>query len=93
MARVPASPPEAGGDRPVARALLLIAWALVFWGTLVAGAMAWRSVEMGPSAAARLALDGAGREWGWIHLSCAGLAVVTWTAAGALLVRRRLDAG
>jgi hypothetical protein len=90
---VPASAPEARGDRPVARGLLFIGWTFVLWGTLVAGAVAWRSVQMGPAAAVTMALDGAGRDWGWVNLSCAGLAVVVWTALAVLLVRRRRDAG
>jgi len=88
--RVSASPPETRGDRPLARALLFIGWTFVLWGTLVAGAVAWRSVQAGPAAAVRMALRGAGAEWGWINLSCAGLAVVVWTALGVLLVRRHL---
>jgi hypothetical protein len=91
--RVPASPPETHGDHPVGRGLLFIGWTLVLWGTLVAGAMAWRSVQFDLATAVRMALRGASPEWGWINLSCAGLAVVVWTALGVLLVRRHRDAG
>ena len=70
---------------------MLLGWTLVFWGTLVAGAVAWRSVEMGPAAAVRLAIEGAGREWAWISLGCAALAAVVWTAVGALVLRRYLQ--
>jgi hypothetical protein len=90
--RVPDSLPETSRGHPVLRALLLVGWTLVFWGTLVAAAVAWRSVEMGPAAAVRLVLQG-GREWGWISLGCAALAVVVWTAVGAWVVRRRLPGG
>jgi hypothetical protein len=90
---VPASPPEPRGDHPVGRGLLFIGWTFVLWGTLVAGAVAWRSVQVGPAAALRMALDGAGRDWGWVNLSCAGLAVMVWTVLGVLLVRRRRVAG
>jgi hypothetical protein len=92
MVPVPDSLPGPARGHPVVRTLMLIGWTLVFWGTLVAAAMAWRSVELGPAVAFRVALDDAGRDGGWISLSCAGLAVVVWTAVGVLLVRRRLGA-
>jgi hypothetical protein len=93
MGHVPDSLPETSRGHPVLRALMLVGWTLVLWGTLVAGTVAWRSAEMGPAAAVRLVLQGAGREWGWISLGCAALAVVVWTAVGALVVRRHLPGG
>jgi hypothetical protein len=92
MVPVPDSLPGPDRGHPVVRTLMLIGWTFVFWGTVVAGAMAWRSVEVGDAAAFRMALAGAGGDWGWISLSCAGLAVVVWTAVGVLLVRRGLGA-
>ena len=85
---VPDSLPETSRGHTVLRALMLVGWTLVFWGTLVAGAVAWRSVEIGPAAAVRLVLQGSGHEWGWVSLGCAALAIVVWTAVGALVVRR-----
>lgn len=80
----------------MARALLLIAWALVFWGTLVAGATAWRSVELGPATAVGRLVSGtstAPPAIGWVNLTCAVFAVAVWTTLAVLLVKRRRDSG
>jgi hypothetical protein len=76
----------------VTRPLMLLAWCLVFWGTLVVGAFlvkaatgslreAVESVEPGRSADA----------WAWANVSAAGLACVVWTIVVVTLVRRRRD--
>jgi hypothetical protein len=72
----------------------LIAWALVFWGTLVAGAIAWRSVELGPATAIGRLVSGTGTvppAIGWVNLTCAVIAVAVWTTLATLLVKRRRD--
>ena len=82
-----------GRGHPVARPVLFFLWTLVFWGTLVAGAVAWRSVEMGLAAAVRTLLAGTSAVspvWGWISLASAVFAVAVWTAVGILLARRHL---
>lgn len=94
---MPAKPPESGRSYPLARPLLFIAWALVFWGTLVAGAIAWRSVELGPATAVGQLVSGRGTApaaVGWVNLACAVFAVSVWTTLAVLLVKgRRDDAG
>jgi hypothetical protein len=87
---VPASAPESGRSYPLARPLLLIGWALVFWGTLVAGAIAWRSVELGPATAiGRIVSDTGPPGVGWVNLACAVFAVSVWTTLAILVVKRQ----
>jgi hypothetical protein len=67
-------------------------WTLVFWGTLVAGAIVWRSVEIGPAAAILLLVEGTPTvppALGRFSLVCAVVAVAVWTAVTVLLVKRR----
>lgn len=90
---MPDSPPaESGAGHPVARPVLLMLWALVCWGTLVAGAVVWRSFEIGPAAVVRLLVAGTPAvppALGRFSLACAVVAVAVWTTVALLLLRRR----
>jgi hypothetical protein len=90
---VPDNTPE--DDRrghPIARPVLFMLWTLVFWGTVVAGAIVWRSVEMGPAAVLRVLIVGTPTvppTLGRFSLACAVVAVAVWTTVAILLVKRR----
>jgi hypothetical protein len=91
---IPARAPESGRSYALARPLLLIAWALVFWGTLVAGAIVWKSVELGPATAIGRLVSGTSTgppTVGYVNLACAVFAVAAWTTLAVLLVKRRRD--
>jgi hypothetical protein len=88
---VPARPPESGRSYPLARPLLLIGWTLVLWGTLVAGALVWRSLQVGPLAAVLRLVSGTSSispTVGCANLACAIFAVCVWGTLAALLLRR-----
>ena len=81
-----------GAAHPVARPLLFVFWALVFWGTLTALAVVWRTVEIGLGDTLRLMMfgtPGVPAALGRFSLVCAVLAVLTWAAVAWVLLRRR----
>jgi hypothetical protein len=90
---VPDSAPEGGGrGHPVARPVLFMLWTFVFWGTLVAGAIVWRSLESGPAAVLRTLMVGTPTvppTLGRFSLGCAVVAVGVWTTVAVLVIKRR----
>ncbi len=93
---MPDNTPEDGGrGHAIARPVLFMLWTLVFWGTLVAGAIVWRSVEMGPAAVLRVLIAGTPTvppALGRFSLACAVVAVSVWTTVAIIVVRRRRGA-
>jgi hypothetical protein len=86
--------PDSAGSHPLARSLLLVFWAMVFWGTLSALAIAWRTVEIGLGTTLRLLLFGTPSvppALGRFSLVCAVLAVATWTTVAWIVLRGRRD--
>jgi hypothetical protein len=84
--------PDSGRGHPLGRSLLLLFWALVFWGTLTAVAMAWRTVESGLADTVRRLICGAPNvtpALGRFSLVCAVIAVCTWTTVAFMLLRKR----
>lgn len=70
-------------------------WTLVFWGTLVAVSLVWRSVELGPGDAIRMlvtARPGVSPTLGRLSLFCAVVAVAVWTTMAIFFVKSRKDA-
>ena len=74
----------------MSRALLVLAWALVLWGTLLLGATVAHALE-GGLRPALLALVPAGEEaaWAWVNVVAMTLALVAWPAAAAVVLRLR----
>ena len=84
--------PEDGARHSVARPLLFVLWALVFWGTLTAIAIAWRALEVGLGDTLRLLLFGTptvSPALGRFSLVCAVLAVGTWATVLWIVLRGR----
>jgi hypothetical protein len=85
------------GRHPLGRPLLLLFWALVFWGTLMALAIAWQIVDGGLADTLRRMISGAPNvspTLGRFSLACAVIALCTWTTVAWMLVRsRRLEPG
>ena len=83
-----------GRAHPLARRVLFMLWALVFWGTLTLVSIAWRTVEIGLGGTLRLMLfgtPGVPPTLGRFSLFCAVIALATWTTVGWMLVRGRRD--
>jgi hypothetical protein len=88
-------PAESDRGHPFGRALLFILWTLVFWGTLVAVSLVWRSVEVGPADAVRMlvvARPGVSPTLGRLSLLCAAAAVAVWTTVAVFFVKGRKGA-
>jgi hypothetical protein len=90
-----ASPPptRAGAvvREAVGRPLLLVFWALILWGTIILGALAWKALTEGPRASLRAAqAQVAGPSvWGWVNVSLASLSLLVFLLiAGGVLGRR-----
>lgn len=78
----------------LARTALLLAWALVGWGTLLlVSAVASAIDERSPAAFTRLLPASGAGVWGWLAPFSTLLAVTVGLAAVALLVARRRERG
>ena len=87
---------ESGRAHPLARPVMFVLWALVFWGTLTAISIAWRAIEVGPGDALRLLLFGTPNvspALGRFSLACALVAVATWATVLGMLLRGRRSGG
>lgn len=79
--------------RALARPVLLAAWALVFWGTLLLAVAVFDVLGEGlvPVLARLLPARGASL-WAWLNAVSCLLALAAWTVvAGVLVVRRARD--
>lgn len=78
--------------RALARPVLLAAWALVFWGTLLLAVAAFDVLGEGlvPVLARLLPAHGASL-WAWLNAVSCLLALVAWAVVAALVVRRARD--
>ena len=75
------TPEDEGRERliqVVGRPLLVVFWALVFWGTLYAAAFLHAAFEDGPRAALERVLSGPDVGVGFVNLALAALAVLVW---------------
>ncbi|HET7747159.1 MAG TPA: hypothetical protein VFM29_07645 [Vicinamibacteria bacterium] len=69
----------------VVRPVLLVAWAVVLWGTLLLASIAVHVFRLGPGAAWEAAL-----RLSTGNLLCMALAVAAWVSLAAALAGRRL---
>ena len=76
-------------SRALSRVALLLAWALVIWGTLLLGATVAHALE-GGLRPALLALVPEGEEaaWAWMNVVAMVLALVVWPTAAAIVLMR-----
>ena len=77
-------------SRALSRVALLLAWALVIWGTLLLGATVAQALE-GGLRPALLALVPEGEEaaWAWVNVVAMALALVAWPTAVAVVLSLR----
>jgi hypothetical protein len=75
---------------------MLLIWALVFWGTLLAGTAALEAFgEGGRSVWGRLWPESGASLWAWINAGSIVLAVIAWSSLAAFVLwfrRRREEA-
>ncbi len=63
----------------VVRPVTAVAWAFIFWGTLLLLATLWRVVTDGPLTALALLMPDRGDSfWAWLNLLTAVLALLVW---------------
>ena len=80
--------PDDGRAHPLARSVLFMLWAFVFWGTLTLVAIAWRTFEIGLFDTLRRLLfgtPGVPPTLGRFSLVCAVVALATWTTVAWML--------
>lgn len=76
--------------RALSRVALLLAWALVLWGTLLLAATAVHALEGGlRPALLGLVPDPGSSAWGWANLIAVALALLAWPLAAAVVLRLR----
>ena len=75
----------------MARALLLIGWMAVFWGSLLVLALVWKAITQGPSAAFLALLPARPDAWAWMNVACVVLAVCVWSLVAVVRVRLQRD--
>jgi hypothetical protein len=77
-------------SRALSRVVLLLAWAVVLWGTLLLAATVLHAVTEGLSAALRALVPGRGASlWAWANLAATASAALAWSLAAAVVVRLR----
>ena len=80
--------------RALSRVAILLAWALVLWGTLLLASTAVHAVEGGlrPALLGLVPRVGSGEDasaWGWVNLLAVALALLAWPLAAAVVLRLR----
>ena len=72
----------------MARSLLFVGWMVVFWGTFLLAAFAWKAVGQGWDPALAAVLPHRHQDaWAWVNLGCTIAALCAWSAVAVVLVR------
>ena len=72
------------------RPALLVVWAGVFWGTLIAFSLVFRAMEVGPGETlARLLPRGHVTAWDYLNAAAVLLALAAWALVATVLVVNR----